>query len=386
MSDVESVKALLQSIQQIIENNDKEDRANGDLFNFFEVCKIHTKEIRHSMFIAELLNPKGSHGQGDMFLREFLAVLGAKENAPDEEILSRFCSEKTTVWTEFRSIDISLYTDSDVIIIENKINALTRPGQLFDYVNKWKDGDWKKNVRAVVYLTPNGREPEKDSLVPSPQRAIDNDTEIDPKPLLVCMSYQADIIEWLERCLRNLEEEKQNLRFNLSQYVNCIREITHQGRNKAMSDEIKNVILSSEDYFEAAQKVSSELKQYEARNVWLVGKHGKDAGYDNGQFYKVPIGDSGHEFYIFEDMALGIKNCKVKDENKPIDRKRLILNSREIFDCDVDLVNIASSDKFQNWEWYVEPSEFLIAKLFLSGFPKNLDDVVKRLAAKSLLT
>jgi len=167
MSDVESVKALLQSIQQIIENNDKEDRANGDLFNFFEVCKIHTKEIRHSMFIAELLNPKGSHGQGDMFLREFLAVLGAKENAPDEEILSRFCSEKTTVWTEFRSIDISLYTDSDVIIIENKINALTRPGQLFDYVNKWKDGDWKKNVRAVVYLTPNGREPEKDSLVPA---------------------------------------------------------------------------------------------------------------------------------------------------------------------------------------------------------------------------
>ena len=46
---------------------------NGDYFNVFNVLGLSSNETRtHSAFLAELLNPYGSHGMGDLFLKKFL--------------------------------------------------------------------------------------------------------------------------------------------------------------------------------------------------------------------------------------------------------------------------------------------------------------------------
>ncbi len=40
--------------------------------NLFEILRIPRNEIRHSNFLSWLLNPKGSHGLGDIFLTRFV--------------------------------------------------------------------------------------------------------------------------------------------------------------------------------------------------------------------------------------------------------------------------------------------------------------------------
>ena len=40
--------------------------------NLFEILRITRTEIRHSNFLSWLLDPKGSHGLGDIFLTRFV--------------------------------------------------------------------------------------------------------------------------------------------------------------------------------------------------------------------------------------------------------------------------------------------------------------------------
>ena len=53
-------------------------------FNLFEAVNMVRQEIRHSSFLAFLLNPAESHGLGDRFLRAIL--IAAAEYHPDPPI------------------------------------------------------------------------------------------------------------------------------------------------------------------------------------------------------------------------------------------------------------------------------------------------------------
>jgi len=44
-------------------------------FNIFDVLKVSHAELRHSNMLAWLLDPAGSHGLGDAFVRRFLSRL-----------------------------------------------------------------------------------------------------------------------------------------------------------------------------------------------------------------------------------------------------------------------------------------------------------------------
>lgn len=66
--DYKKIQAILNEVKPIVEENKKcriEKWKNGDFFNIFSILKMETDEVKtHSAFLAELLNPKGSHGQG----------------------------------------------------------------------------------------------------------------------------------------------------------------------------------------------------------------------------------------------------------------------------------------------------------------------------------
>ncbi|MBX0332941.1 PD-(D/E)XK nuclease family protein [Pontibacter sp. HSC-14F20] len=65
---------LLDNVGAIHHKYQKLEKQEG--FNIFSVLRSHSDEVRvHSRFIAELLNPKGSHGQGTLFLNLFLNEL-----------------------------------------------------------------------------------------------------------------------------------------------------------------------------------------------------------------------------------------------------------------------------------------------------------------------
>jgi hypothetical protein len=89
----------------------------------------------HSPILADLLDPFGSHGQGGLFLREFLKLL--TEHKADLPALSDARVEHASPWAwiigrERERIDISISNPHIglLIFIENKIDAGEQPEQL----------------------------------------------------------------------------------------------------------------------------------------------------------------------------------------------------------------------------------------------------------------
>ena len=79
MKEKESITELLNHVQ-LLETKRlqkvEEERKRGEWFNVFNVLGVSTDEVRtHSAFIAELLNPQGSHGCGDEFLKAFIEAI-----------------------------------------------------------------------------------------------------------------------------------------------------------------------------------------------------------------------------------------------------------------------------------------------------------------------
>ncbi|HEY9543015.1 PD-(D/E)XK nuclease family protein [Prevotella sp.] len=62
------------------EQKRQEEKFNrGETFNMFSILKMESNETAtHSAFLAELLNPHGSHGCGSAFLSAFLRQVAQK--------------------------------------------------------------------------------------------------------------------------------------------------------------------------------------------------------------------------------------------------------------------------------------------------------------------
>ena len=69
---IEQTKRLLNSTQTILTNQSEIARLNGENFNVFRLLDLERKEVKlHSRFIAELLDPKGSHARISFFTDVF---------------------------------------------------------------------------------------------------------------------------------------------------------------------------------------------------------------------------------------------------------------------------------------------------------------------------
>lgn len=111
-----SVKELNKKIKTL-----KEKEQNK--FNIFKVLKLENHEIRHSNFLAWLLNPKENHGLGDKFLKNFM-----QEALKKPSIL--LDTSDVVVDTEYFTnkgcrIDILIHSKKSdfVCVIENKYGS-----------------------------------------------------------------------------------------------------------------------------------------------------------------------------------------------------------------------------------------------------------------------
>jgi PD-(D/E)XK nuclease superfamily protein len=130
---------------------------------FSPLSYIDVAEPKLSWITADLLQPDGSHGQGEVFLRAFLRALGiANRRAP-----AQIRVEQPTRFIESiqRRVDIKLCWSDFIVGIENKPWALDQLNQLEDYVN---DLDRESKGRFLcVYLSGDGLPPDKSSISPS---------------------------------------------------------------------------------------------------------------------------------------------------------------------------------------------------------------------------
>ena len=137
-------------------------------FNLFDVLGIARREVQHSKFIAWLLDPYGSHGLGDYFLRGFLAQAAAYGR---ERGISDFTPFDVDSWkfqdievaTERHHIDILVIDESDgfVCLIENKIGGAEHSSQLSNYL-RTVEHEYEGLTAFPIFLTPDGAEPDDD--------------------------------------------------------------------------------------------------------------------------------------------------------------------------------------------------------------------------------
>ena len=202
---------LFNSVKQILKSKDELERAKGEKFNVFSILKMESKEdTLHSAFLAELLNPKGSHLMGTTFLSLFLQQLNIESfNFDEAKVHTEFSIGKVN--HENRTggrIDILLTDKKRYISIENKIYANDQPNQIERYCN------FNKDMNTVFYLTLNRKEPEGFS---KNELTVDEDFHL--------LSYGDEILTWLEACLKE-SAESPIVRESIKQYIIIIKKLT----------------------------------------------------------------------------------------------------------------------------------------------------------------
>lgn len=237
------IKSLLNRIQEVNKKYEQFAKLSGDNFNVFSVLGLNSAENMHSLFIAELLDPNGTHGQGCLYLSLFLEELDLIESYKElnsaKVITEKHIGEIDKDFLEGGRIDIFIEHLSNNIIIENKIYAGDQYNQLYRYYQFDKNA-W------IIYLTLDGSPPTKESLG---ELSIDKVT---------CISYAKHIIDWLNICIEK-SASLPIVRETVIQYRNTIKELTHQCSNRDKEMEVTNILLSSEENFKAAQNIANQI-------------------------------------------------------------------------------------------------------------------------------
>lgn len=143
-------------------------------FNIFEAVGVRRQEIRHSNFLAFLLDPKQSHGLKDEFAKKLFQELHLLHPQDSRLVgLKRFTDfTNIEVSREWEDIDILLFEEKQkfAVIIENKIDSEERidgsdGGQLEKYWKTVKE-NYPEFDLAGLYLSRDGSKPSNSNYFP----------------------------------------------------------------------------------------------------------------------------------------------------------------------------------------------------------------------------
>ncbi|MCB9162293.1 MAG: PD-(D/E)XK nuclease family protein [Caldilineaceae bacterium] len=140
-------------------------------FNIFEAIGAVRQEVRHSDFLAFLLDPSQPHGLDDLFaqrlLQHVVANLSVPNIAPTRIDLALRNFGNLEVRREWRNIDLLLLDEEHqtAVLIENKVDSNEHSDQLIRYreIVAQNFPTWQ---RFGIYLTPDGDEPSDDFYAP----------------------------------------------------------------------------------------------------------------------------------------------------------------------------------------------------------------------------
>jgi uncharacterized protein YqfB (UPF0267 family) len=127
--------------------------------NIFSILRITRNEIRHSNFLSWLLDPKGSHGLDDLFLKRFLREVFSSERFGDidQVDVEGLNLNEVQVLREWNHIDLLLVLSDVVICIENKVFTKDHSKQLERY-KEVIEHSYPNKKKVFVYLNPEGDE------------------------------------------------------------------------------------------------------------------------------------------------------------------------------------------------------------------------------------
>lgn len=187
-----------------------------DSFNIFSILRKSDDEVNlHSKFIYELLNPHGTHKQGNLFFKLFLQTVEI-----EFEMLEVYA------FREKYNIDILLQSKKESIIIENKIYTQDHSKQLSKYLQTIQEQGYQDENIYLLYLTLFAEQP----------------NEIAIRERVINISYSQTIKMWIESCIKEVALFP-TIRETLTQYLNLINKLTQQSQYKGFILEVKDFLL-----------------------------------------------------------------------------------------------------------------------------------------------
>jgi predicted DNA-binding protein len=265
-SKMKEIELLLSGAKNYLNEEYAPKIRKGEKFNLFKTINVTADEVRlHSRFLAELLNPAGTHGQESFFLNKFKNhIQPALEKGKNTHVLHKnvvasdsIFSEKAVVKIEYTPsekiesetnsrLDI-LIESSDrkkAIIIENKIYAGEQPTQLKRY-KQFGETKYGSGNFILLYLTLDGKISEHE--------ATDN---LAAGKDYYCLSYKQEIVHFLESCVTELPNAT-HLTVVIKHYIDLIKDLTMK---EDVHEKIIDLIINSKENYQSAQLISSQLK------------------------------------------------------------------------------------------------------------------------------
>lgn len=172
MTDLEALDHFVCENDELIELEQRIGR-----FSIFDALGIVEVEIRHSNFLAWLLNPSESHGQGSIFLKsvlmDLLRQMDLKSRPLSPVELEAEQLLNVDIRREWQRIDMLITCSSPefVIAVENKIRSGEHSNQLDRYQETVREA-FRGCEPMLVFLTPDGTEPSLSNWVPYTYRDL----------------------------------------------------------------------------------------------------------------------------------------------------------------------------------------------------------------------
>jgi hypothetical protein len=243
------------------------DRKLATKFSIFDPTGYHENIM--SKVIRLLLDPNGSHAQGESFLRAFLETLSDSRNVSDFLNLDLTKANVSCEWLtcKGRKIDVVVEIGKKRFGIENKLWAADQQDQVSHYL---------KSVDFLVYLTIDRGLPSVSSIPLEECKAA-----IEKGNLLIMQykhrpQYDSDIADadiavadfsvWLNKCLHLSESDK--IRWYLQELITLI-DVQFYEESVFMGDYmLKDILLKNDDVFD----VFLELKgcQYDLEEALVA--------------------------------------------------------------------------------------------------------------------
>lgn len=349
-------------------------------FNIFSTLhKEHDERRLHSRFISTLLQPRGTHGQESLFLKNFISQINSLQDFPIDDYTLVYPKEQDK--KENNNIDILIINreKKKCLIIENKINAgdsnLESGGQLERYIDHVvKNEKIQLDNVSVIYLTIDGHEPSNDS--------VGNYLGIKD---IITSSYTELIKPWLELCLKEVYSHP-FLRESLIQYLNLVNKMTGNSSSKEERIAYKQLIGCSENNMKSAKKLFDNykhIKWHAVHEFWsTLQSKLKNSGkceivkpFDKNNINDANCNNSISDLTHFEVYRKGQKNkqkctLKIKTDTDRIISITFTANYNHFYfglskkDNGNNGSEIITSELIQKYNEYERNSWMLLSKIF----------------------
>lgn len=241
-----AIEHLLSQVSSVQARQKELDQVTGQGFNVFAMLGGQGVRL-HSTFMASLLDPKGSHGQADAFLKLFLQQIGLPGHSTRQV---RIELEERSLHPQDHNpvggqLDIIIHPGAGggpVLVVENRLHGQNQRTQLRRYHNRFG------RRCQVFYLTPQGQAPavhEDDAGLPIKATAL---------------GYQPQVLAWLEDCKKECVNHFLLLS-TISQYINLVKEAIGQSGQRQMENQVLNLLRNASNY-SSARLIKAQFEQF----------------------------------------------------------------------------------------------------------------------------